>query len=271
MPDKGYTLATGDSGAYRLQILNAIHQPYSEFLLKRAGLSPGMQVADIGCGTGNVSFLIASKVGINGSVCGVDISEAQLDIARSQAKNLNLDNVTFTEGSAYDTGLPKESFDLVYCRFVLIHLNRPVEALLEMKSLLKPGGLLVCEEADFGKAFCEPSSQAHDRCYEMLIGLAKERGQNFCLGIELYKMFQDAGFISPDISFIQPVVDGENKRLIVMSLMEARNAIIEAGLAVSDEVDKIIAHMTELAEDNTTLFGIPRVTQIWSRRVMSKE
>ena len=271
MPDKGYTLATGDSGAYRLQILNAIHQPYSEFLLKRAGLSPGMQVADIGCGTGNVSFLIASKVGINGSVCGVDISEAQLDIARSQAKNLNLDNVTFTEGSAYDTGLPKESFDLVYCRFVLIHLNRPVEALLEMKSLLKPGGLLVCEEADFGKAFCEPSSQAHDRCYEMLIGLAKERGQNFCLGIELYKMFQDAGFISPDISFIQPVVDGENKRLIDMSLMEARNTLIEAQLTVSHEVDKIISQMTELALDNTTLFGIPRVTQIWSRRVMSKE
>lgn len=266
MENKEYTLATGDSGAYRLQILNKIHQPYTEFLLARAGLSSGMRVADIGCGTGNVSFLIASKVRVEGSVCGVDISEAQLDIARSQAKNSNFDNISFVGGSAYNTGLSKESFDLVYCRFVLIHLNRPVEALLEMKSLLKPGGLLVCEEADFGKAFCEPSSQAHDRCYEMLIGLAKERGQNFCLGIELYKMFQDAGFISPDISFIQPVVDGENKRLIDMSLMEARNTLIEAGLTVSDEVDEIIFQMKELAEDNTTLFGIPRVTQIWGRK-----
>lgn len=266
MENKEYTLATGDSGAYRLQILNKIHQPYTEFLLKHVGLSQGMQVADIGCGTGNVSFLIASKVGVDSSVCGVDISEAQLDIARSQAQNFNFNNISFVEGSAYNTGLPKDSFDLVYCRFVLIHLNRPVEALLEMKSLLKPGGLLVCEEADFSQAFCEPSDKVHDRCYEMLIGLAASRDQNFCLGVELYKMFQQAGFINPEISFSQPVVAGENKRLIDMSLMEARNSLIEAGLTVSDEVDEIIARMKELAEDKTTLFGIPRISQIWGRK-----
>jgi ubiquinone/menaquinone biosynthesis C-methylase UbiE len=266
MQDKGYTLATGDSGAYRLLILNTIHQPYTEFLLKRVGLSQGMRVADIGCGTGNVSFLMASQVGTNGSVCSVDLSAAQLDIARSQAKANDCNNVTFSQGSAYDTQLPKESFDFVYCRFLLIHLNQPVDTLIEMRSLLKPGGLLVCEEADFSKAFCEPSSKVHDSCYEMLIGLAQSRGQNFCLGIELYKIFQDAGFSNAEISFIQPVVMGENKRLIDMSLMEARNALIEAGLTVPDEVDQIIAQLTEIAEDKTTIFGIPRVTQIWGRK-----
>ncbi|MGB3641045.1 MAG: methyltransferase domain-containing protein [Rivularia sp. (in: cyanobacteria)] len=266
MQDKGYTLATGDSGAYRLQILNAIHQPYTEFVLEKAGLSKGMRVADIGCGTGNVSFLIASKVKINGSVCGVDISTAQLDIARSQVEILNLDNVKFTQGSAYDTKLPKESFDLVYCRFLLIHLNRPIDALIEMRSLLKPGGLFVCEEADFSKAFCEPSSKVHDSCYEMLIGLAKQRGQNFCLGIELYEKFQNAGFINPEISFVQPVVVGENKRLIDMSLSEARNALIEAGLTEAAEIDNTATQLKEIALDKTTIFGIPRVTQIWARK-----
>jgi ubiquinone/menaquinone biosynthesis C-methylase UbiE len=132
--DKGYTLATGESGAYRLQILNAIHQPYTESLLERAGLSQGMHVADIGCGTGNVSFLMASKVGLFGSVCGVDMSEAQLDIARSQATSLKKSNVRFICGNAYNTGLSKESFDLVYCRFLLMHLNRPGDALQEMRS-----------------------------------------------------------------------------------------------------------------------------------------
>lgn len=174
--DKGYALATGESGAYRLQILNAIHQPYTEFLMQRVGLKEGMRVADIGCGTGNVSFMMASIVGQSGSVSGVDMSEAQLDIARSQVAVLNLKNVEFTCGSAYDTKLPKEFFDIVYCRFLLMHLHHPVNALVEMRSLLKPGGLLVCEEADFSTAFCEPSFSAHDRCYEMLIALAKERG-----------------------------------------------------------------------------------------------
>lgn len=74
------------------------------------------------------------------------MSTAQLDIARSQATVFNLDNVMFVEGSAYDSRLPKESFDLVYCRFLLIHLNRALDALIEMRSLLKPGGLLVVKK-----------------------------------------------------------------------------------------------------------------------------
>ncbi|BAZ16504.1 type 11 methyltransferase [Calothrix sp. NIES-4071] len=144
--------------------------------MQRVGLKEGMRVADIGCGTGNVSSMMASIVGLSGLVHGIDMSSEQLDIARSQATVLNLKNVEFTCGSAYDTKLPKEFFDLVYCRFLLMHLHQPVHALLEMRALLKPGGLLVCEEADFSTAFCQPSYKAHDRCYEMLIALAKERG-----------------------------------------------------------------------------------------------
>ena len=45
--EERYTLASNESGVYRLEILNRIHKPYTEFLLKRAGLESGMVVADI--------------------------------------------------------------------------------------------------------------------------------------------------------------------------------------------------------------------------------
>ena len=100
----------------------------------------------------------------------------------------------------------------------------------------------------------------------MLIGLAKQRGQNFCLGIELFENFQNAGFINPEISFVQPVVMGENKRLIDMSLSEARNALIEAGLELPAQIDRTVVQLKEIALDKTTIFGIPRVTQIWAKK-----
>jgi ubiquinone/menaquinone biosynthesis C-methylase UbiE len=265
--DKKYTLATGESGAYRLQILNAIHKPYTEFLIKHTGLSAGMNVADVGCGTGNVSCWLAEQIGFSGSLVGVDVSAAQLDIARTQAKSFGLSNVTFIEGSAYDTKLTKESFDLVYCRFLLMHLNRPNDALKEMRSLLKPGGMLVCEEADFSTAFCEPVSKAFDRCIELFVLLSQTRGHHFCMGTALYRKFEEVGFTTPSISFVQPVaVRGENKRLVDLSLVETTNALIEAKLTTAEEIDKIIHELRILAADETTMFGIARVTQVWAKK-----
>ena len=49
-----------------------------------------------------------------------------------------------------------------------MHLNQPKDALLEMLSLVKPGGLIVCEEADISRSFCDPSSSAYERCFELL-------------------------------------------------------------------------------------------------------
>ncbi|GAB1544552.1 hypothetical protein NUACC21_72280 [Scytonema sp. NUACC21] len=74
--DDRYTLATGELGANRLQILHQIHKPYTEFLLGRVGLTEGMHIADIGCGIGSVSTWLGEQVGLNGSVIGVDVSSA---------------------------------------------------------------------------------------------------------------------------------------------------------------------------------------------------
>ena len=149
-----YVLATGEAAAYRLGILHDLYGPGTRRVLLEAGLRPGMRVADLGCGVGLVTALLAELVGPGGHVVGIDASGAQLAQARERLNGSGAD-VSFVEASATETGLTRGSFDLVYCRFLLIHLPEPERALREMFTLLKPDGILVCEDGDLTESGVE--------------------------------------------------------------------------------------------------------------------
>jgi ubiquinone/menaquinone biosynthesis C-methylase UbiE len=67
-------------------------------------------------------------------------------------------NTSFVEARATGTGRPPASFDLIYGCFLLIHLPEPERALHEMRSLLQPGGIVVCEAGDLAASGSEPPS-----------------------------------------------------------------------------------------------------------------
>src|SRR5438270_7353595 len=100
-----YALATGAAAVTRLTLLHKICGPAGERLLMRAGLKPGMHVADFGCGIGSVTRTLARMVGEAGSVTGIDASANQLDQARRLSKKAEgFRNVTFHESDACTTG-----------------------------------------------------------------------------------------------------------------------------------------------------------------------
>ena len=100
-----YVLATGKAAAYRLRVLHALYGPGSRRVLLEAGLRRGMRVADLGCGVGMVTALLAELVGPEGHVVGLDASAAQLSQAR-ESMPAGGTNVRFVDASATDTGSP---------------------------------------------------------------------------------------------------------------------------------------------------------------------
>lgn len=265
--DDRYVLARGDEGAYRLRVVNSVHGPDTEAFLVRAGLRPGMRVADIGCGVGAVTAWIARQVGPEGEVVGVDLGPEQVRKAREYVAEEGLSNVRFVAGNAADTGLARGAFDLVFCRFVLMHVPDPVAVLREMRALVRPGGVLACEDGDFTRPFSEPPSAAFDRTFELYRAIGERRGLDFRIGPKLYRMFLEAGFAQPEVTLAQPVfVRGDAKRLPEWTLMESASALIEAGLATAEEIAAVAAEMKAFAEDETTLFGMALMTQVWARR-----
>ena len=261
-----YVLATGSAAAHRLRILHSLYGPGARRVLLQAGIQPGMRVADLGCGVGMVTALLAELVGPTGQVVGVDFSSAQIAQARELAPT-SLSNVSFIEASATDTGLPHESFDLVYCRFLLIHLTDPGLALREMHRLLKPDGILVCEDGDLTSAGSEPPSALN--AFSDLFGrLGPTWGVDYTLGRRLFQMVLAANFSEPEITYNQPVeARGEVKRLLDLSVAEAGPAFVGAGLITSDELDHTLVEMRRIAEDETVIAMMPRMSQVWARKL----
>lgn len=209
--------------------------------------------------------LLAELVGPDGQVVGIDASADQLAQAR-QRVNPGDTNTSFLEASATDTGLPPGSFDLVYCRFLLLHLPQPERALREMHALLRPNGILVCEDGDLTTAGSEPPSAL--RAFAELFGrLGPVRGVDYTLGRRLFHMVAAAGFPAPEISYNQPVVArGENKRLLELSVAEVGPALLDAGLITAEELNQTLAEMRRLSADGSVLAVMPRMAQVWARK-----
>ncbi len=106
------------------------------------GLKPGMFVADIGAGKGEVTVALAAEVGPEGRVFSTEIDTKALDQIRALVAAATLGNVTAVQAYPRDTGLPTGCCDAVLLRRVYHHLTDPVEINVDLLRALRPGGVL---------------------------------------------------------------------------------------------------------------------------------
>jgi len=120
--------------------MRATTRPVTERIIAAAGVAVGMRVVDLACGVGDPAFTIASIVGPNGSVLGLDLTPAMLDAAASFAREHAVTNVEFRAiPNEVQLDLDPESFDAATCRFGLMFMADPVGAARALGRALKPG------------------------------------------------------------------------------------------------------------------------------------
>jgi SAM-dependent methyltransferase len=126
-------------------VIDAQISPLGEVAMDRAQIESGERVLDIGCGCGQTSLELATRVGQKASVLGLDISGPMLARARDRAREASVTNVSFQQADAqtHDFDASGESgFDLVFSRFGVMFFSSPVEAFTNLMSALRPGGRL---------------------------------------------------------------------------------------------------------------------------------
>jgi len=114
-----------------------------EAIVAATGVKPGMQVADIGAGTGLFTLMFARQVGAQGHVYAVDISKNFIENIERRAKRAGLMNVDGIVSSQSETRLPPDSVRLVFICDTYHHFEQPRPMLASIHRALKPGGTLV--------------------------------------------------------------------------------------------------------------------------------
>lgn len=114
-------------------------------LMEKVEVGPEMRVADIGCGTGYLTKVLAEKAK---EVVAVDASGEMLHVAQREMEKADLANIRFLSGEAEELPLGDEDFDLVFANMLLHHLGDPGEALREFYRILKPGGQVILTDVE---------------------------------------------------------------------------------------------------------------------------
>ena len=104
---------------------------------------PGMDVADIGAGTGLFTRLFAAAVEPDGSVYAVDISGSFIENILRTSHEQGLSNVTGIVNTPTDTGLPAESIDLAFISDTYHHFEYPQQTLASIHRALRSEGRLI--------------------------------------------------------------------------------------------------------------------------------
>src|SRR3954468_14362649 len=94
-----------------------LHHRWRERAAGRAELGPGDVALDACCGTGDLAFELARRVGPEGRVIGSDFSESMLDLARQKAAERGAGSVRFEWGDALDLSYDDDTFDAVTVGF----------------------------------------------------------------------------------------------------------------------------------------------------------
>lgn len=264
--DRPYALATGARAVRRLHMLHNIYSPAGRRLLLAAGLREGMKVADFGCGVGVVTRMIAEMTGPRGSVTGIDVDDAQLGEARAWCDSAGITNVSFVRADATHTRLPRASFDLVYCRFLLLHLPDPMACLREMRAVLRPGGIVVVEDGDLTSATSVPPT-ATDAFADLFGKYGPAHGLDYALARNLYHMVIRSGFSDVNVEIHQPAIsDGENRLFLKWSVEEAGPAFVNAGIVTDAQLERTLDAMQNAIDDPDVLILAPRMSIVWARK-----
>ena len=262
--------ALGDSAREirRLSLQASFFEPMAETALLAGGLGPGLRCADVGCGAGHVTSLMGKIVGRSGGAVGIDQSEKYIDYCNHVN---NKRNVRFVKGNIISDDLGLDgTFDVVYSRFMFVHLNDKRRAMESMVRLARKGGTVIIQELDHAADswLSHPARDSFEvlrRCYTRIV---REMGGDPLAGRKLYKLFIDAS-LDASVDCTSPCIRMGRGPYNVLGwrLAESlRPKILSLGLLTAREYSCLLRDLKEMSGDRNSFATYARVFTVTGKK-----
>jgi SAM-dependent methyltransferase len=252
-----YTLDNAwEQARQRLSLLEQCYDGPTTRRLLALGVAPGWRCLEVGAGAGSITEFLCREVGPEGRVTAVDIDTRFVD--EIDAPNLDVVRLDVTTDE-----LPKEAFDLVHCRALLMHLPARQRVLDALVAALRPGGWLLVEEGDHYPVSALGSG-LHPEVLEMVLvdGLSRA-GVDWAFARQLPALLQRQGIgdirAESEVALFEggsPMAD-----LIRLTVAQAR----AAGLT-GEATGELIDAWNALIEEPGRWFHGFALTAAWGRR-----
>ena len=232
-----YALTLSEAELVRYQLMAETAVRMEGDLWAASGIVEGAVVADVGCGPGAVSVVLARLVGPAGRVLAVDQDPRAVEAAREAAARAGAASVSVEVGDAHDTGLAPGSVDVVMIRHVLAHNGgREEDIVAHAASLVRPGGVVYLADIDASGVRMRPPDPDIEDLTDRYGQWHERQGNDLSVGLRLAELLSGAGLQAVDHHGryqIFPVPPG-----LRHPGWAARDALVAAGLATSDDVER---------------------------------
>ena len=216
---------------------------------------PGSVVLEAGCGVGAQTVTLARRSS-NARFTSIDLSADSIAEAKRKVDSAGLTNVQFRQADIFALPFAPKYFDHVFVCFVLEHLSRPVEALVILRGMLRPGGTMTVIEGDHGSTYFYPDSSAAHHAIQCLVKLQQLAGGNALIGRQLYPLMIEAGLeavhVTPRIVYVDSsrpdLVDGFTRKTFTAMIEGVRKSAMEAGITDPEAFDAGIRDLRRTAE-----------------------
>ncbi len=242
----------------RQHLLAEILNPLSLKALANVSLPKNAKILDVGCGLGDTSLMLHNHF-LQTSVTGVDADATLIEAATEEMKLFP--GLHFICADALHLPFNDNSFDLVFCRYILHHIPDAFSAMKEMKRVCKRGGIVFAQEDDFSSFACYPESYAYPLFKEIVHKLFADP----LFGRKLIHHFKALGL--QNIEHDAQIVLGDHKSVLKkffrMTAEAIRNAVLEKKLLTEKDFAEWIKELKKVEDDEQSIVLMFPTVAVW--------